>query len=87
MERSNRCTKCNDKKTSKMLKSSTLKFHRRYKGYWGNKRGRKNRRRNTKFLQDLYLEDSPHRERDLIGRIVDLDLISLFPQIGARIME
>jgi hypothetical protein len=29
----------------------------------------------------------PHKERDLIGGKVDLDLLSLFPQIGARIIE
>ena len=57
------------------------------KAIGGNKRGRTNKRRNTKFLQDLDLVDSPHKERDLIGQDVDLDLLSLFPQIGARIME
>jgi hypothetical protein len=29
---------------------------------------------------------SPHKERDLIGEDVDLDLLSLFPQENARIM-
>jgi hypothetical protein len=52
----------------------------------GNKRGRRNKRRNTKFLEDLEKVDSPHKERDLIGQDVDVDLLSLFPQIGARIM-
>ncbi len=40
-----------------------------------------------KILQDLDLVDSTHKERDLIGQDVDLDLLSLFPQMGARIME
>ena len=70
-----------------MLKYFSLKSQQSYKSYWGNKRGRTNRRRNTKFLQDLDLVDSPHKERDLIGQDVDVDLLSLFPQIGARIME
>src|SRR5215217_468456 len=84
VENSNRCTKCNGKNTTKMLKSFSLKFQQRYKNYWGNKRGRTNKRRNTKFLQDLDLEDSPHKERDLIGRNVDLDLLFLFPQKDSR---
>jgi hypothetical protein len=52
-----------------------------------NKRRRTNKRRNTKFFQDLDLVDSPHKERNLIGQDIDPDLLSLFPQIGARIME
>jgi hypothetical protein len=59
-----------------MLKYFSLKFQQSYKSYWG-KRGRTNRRRNTKFLQDLDLVDSPHKERDLIGEDVDLDLLYL----------
>ena len=51
----------------------------------GNKRGRI--KEIYKELQDLDLEGSPHKERDLIGEDVDLDLLSLFPQMGARIME
>jgi hypothetical protein len=31
--------------------------------------------------------DSPHKESDLIGQSVDLDLLSLSPQMGVRIME
>ena len=69
-----------------MLKYFSLKFQQSYKSYWGNKKGRTNRRRNTKFLQDLDLVDSPHKERDLIGGDVDLDLLFLFPQEYARIM-
>jgi hypothetical protein len=30
---------------------------------------------------------SPHKERDLIGEDVILDLLSLFPQKGERIMD
>jgi len=39
-----------------------------------------------KILQDQDLVGSPHKERDLIGEDVDLDLLSLFPQEYARIM-
>jgi hypothetical protein len=60
-----------------MLKYFSLKFQQSYKSYWGNKRGRTNRRRNTKFLQDQDLVDSPHKERDLIGEDVDVDLLYL----------
>ena len=42
--------------------------------------------KNSKFLQDLDLEDSPHKERDLIGEDVDLDLLYLFSQRDSRIM-
>ena len=56
MENSNRCTKCNGKNTTKMLKYFSLKFQQSYKSYWGNKRGRTKRMRNTKFLfQELDL--------------------------------
>ena len=71
-------------RTLKVLKSFTHKFHQSYKSYWGNKRGRT--KENTKFLQDLDLVGSPHKERDLIGEDVDLDLLYLFSQIDARIM-
>ena len=37
-------------------------------------------------LQDLDPKGSPHLEEELIGGNVDLDLLSLFPQICARIM-
>ena len=40
-----------------------------------------------KELQDLDQICSPHLERIWIGGNVDLDLLSLFPQMGARIME
>jgi hypothetical protein len=39
-----------------------------------------------KELQDLDPIGSPHIEEILIGRNVDLDLLSLFPQEDARIM-
>ena len=48
-------------------------------------RGRTNRK-STQEIQDLDLEGSPHKERDLIGEDVDLDLLSLFPQKDARFM-
>jgi hypothetical protein len=40
-----------------------------------------------KELKDLYLVCSPHLERILNGGNVDLDLLSLFPQMRATIME
>ena len=48
-------------------------------------RGRTNRK-STQEFQDLDLDGSPHKERDLIGEDVDLDLLSLFPQKDARII-
>jgi hypothetical protein len=50
VEKSNRCTKCNDK-------SLTLEFHQSYKTYLRNKSGR-TKKEYTKFLPDLDLEDS-----------------------------
>jgi hypothetical protein len=53
---------------------------------WKDMRGR-TRRKSTKELQDdLDPNGSPHIEEKLIGRNVDLDLLSLFPQDLARIM-
>ena len=78
MESSNRCTKCNGK-------SFTFKLHQSYKILWGNKRGRT--KEIHKELQDLDPEESPHKERDLIGENVDLDLLYFFPQMGARTMK
>ena len=49
---------------------------------WGKKRGRT--KEIHKELQDQDLEDSTHKERDLIGRNVDLDLLLLFPQKDSR---
>ncbi len=40
--------------------------------------------KNSKFLQDLDLGGSSHKERDLIGEDVDLDLLYLFSQMDAR---
>jgi hypothetical protein len=40
-----------------------------------------------KELQDLDPLCSPHLEERWIGRNIDLDLLSLFPQRYARIME
>ena len=56
---------------------------------YGEIREEEQRRRftkNSKFLQDLDLEDSHHKEGDLIGEVVDLDLLYLFSQMDARIM-
>jgi hypothetical protein len=52
---------------------------------WRDMRGR-TRRKSTNELQDLDPNGSPHLEEKLIGRNVDLDLLSLFPQDYARIM-
>jgi hypothetical protein len=38
----------------------------------------KTKEENTKFLQDL--DPMPQKEERLIGRIVNLDLLSLFPR-------
>ena len=45
------------------------------KAYGGNKGGRT--KKENQILQDLDLMDSPHKERDLIGEDVDLDLLYL----------
>ena len=68
-----------------MLKSFTLKFQQNNKCLWGNKRGR-TKRRTIKELQELDPLGSPHLEERLIGGNVDLDILSLFPQICVRIM-
>ena len=47
--------------------------------------GRKNKE-NNKRIQDLDPMGSPHKEDGLIGGVVDLDLLSLFPQVEARII-
>jgi hypothetical protein len=48
----------------------------------GEKRGRT--KRNTKSFQDLDQKASPHLEERLIGGMIDLDLLSLFPLIGGK---
>jgi hypothetical protein len=78
VENSNQCTKCNDK-------SLALKLLQSYKMYWENKRGRTKEERTT-FLQELNL-GTPSQRGIFIGRIIYLDLLSIFRQIGARIME
>ena len=40
-----------------------------------------------KELPNLDPNGFPHKEGNLFGEDVDLDLLSLFPQMGARIME
>jgi hypothetical protein len=48
---------------------------------------RKNKEEIHQELQDLDPIGSPHLEEKVIGGNVDLDLLSLFPQRYARIME
>ena len=52
---------------------------------WRDLRGRT--RRNTKQLQNLDLLGSPHLEKEWIGRMVDLDLLSCFPKDGQESLE
>ena len=52
---------------------------------WRDLRGRT--RRNTKQLQNLDLLGSPHLEEELIGGMVDLDLLSYFPKDGQESLE
>jgi hypothetical protein len=47
---------------------------------------RKNKEEIHKELQDLDLMGSPHKEEKVIGKNIDLDLLSRFPQRYARIM-
>jgi hypothetical protein len=47
---------------------------------------RKNKGGNHKELQDLDPIGFPHKEEKVIGRNVDLDLLSLFPQKDSRSM-
>ena len=54
---------------------------------YGGRREEEQRRGTTKEVQELDQLSSPHLEERWIGRIVDLDLLSLFPQKDARIME
>ena len=53
---------------------------------YGGRREKEQRRTQQIELQDLYPKGSPHLEERWIGRNVDLDLLSLFPQRYARIM-
>ena len=43
-------------------------------------------RKTTNESQDLDLVGSPHKEEGLFGGVVDLDLLSFFPQRGERII-
>jgi hypothetical protein len=49
--------------------------------------GRKNKEEIHKEIQDPDPMGSPHKEEKVIGGNIDLDLLSLFPQRYARIME
>ena len=51
---------------------------------YGGRGEEEQRRRTTKELQDLDPLGSPHLEEIWIGGIVDLDLLSLFPQEYGR---
>ena len=44
-------------------------------------------RKTTNESQDLDLVSSPHKEKGLIGGVVDLDLLSLFPKSGQESLE
>jgi hypothetical protein len=52
---------------------------------WRDMRGR-TKEEIHKELQDLDPMGSPHKEEKVIGRNIDLDLLSVFPQRYARIM-
>ena len=73
-------------RTHEVLKSFTPKFHQSYKSLWGNKRGRTKEENNKWKPQDLDPICSTHLEERLIGRIVDLDLLSQIPQKDSRII-
>ena len=66
-----------------MPKSFSPKSHHNNKCYGGNER--KNEEEHEE-LKDLDPRGSPHLEEKVIGGNVDLDLLSLFPQEGARII-
>ena len=51
---------------------------------WMDKGGRT--RKTTNESEDLDVVGSSHKEEGLIGGDVDLDLLSLFPQVQARII-
>ena len=68
---------------ARVLKSFTLKFQQSNKCLWGNKRVR-TRKNSTSESQDLDQKGSPHKEEKVIGRVVDLDLLSLFPKFGQK---
>ena len=72
-------------RTQEVLKSFTPKSHQKQLMLMGDKRGRKKEEKHQE-LQDQDLLGSPHLEERWIGEIVDLDLLSLFPQRYARIM-
>ena len=50
----------------------------------GGRREEEQRRTKQMELQDLDLKASPHLEERLIGGMVDLDLLSLFPLNGGK---
>ena len=69
---------------TKWSKFFTLKSHQRTNAM-GEMGGRT--RKTTNEFQDLDLVDSPQQEERLIGGMVDLDLLSLFPKSGQESLE
>ena len=53
---------------------------------WGEKRGR-TRKNSTNESQDVGPKGSPQKEEKVIGGVVDLDLLSLFPNFGQESLE
>ena len=70
-------------RTHEVLKSLSLKSHQSNKSYGGKW---EEEQREHQELQDLDPQGSPHLEEKVIGGKMDLDLLSLFPQEGARII-
>ena len=71
---------------AQVLKFFTLKFQQSNKCLCGNKRGR-TKKNSTNESQDLDPTGSPHKEEKVIGGVVDLDLLSLFPKFGQESLE
>src|ERR1041385_5423236 len=82
-ENSNRCSKCNGKST-RSAQVPHSQIPPKQQNLWRNMRGRT--RRNTKNSK-IYIHKVPLTKRrvDLVEN-VDLDLLSIFPQKGARII-
>ena len=70
--------------TQEVLKVLHSQISRKQLMLWRKMRGRA--RKQQMNPQDLDLICSPHLEERLIGGDVDLDLLSRFPQEGARII-
>ena len=70
-------------RTQEVLKSFTLKSHKKQLILMGGDE-EEQRRTQQMELQDLDPKGSPHLEERLIGGMVDLDLLSLFPLNGGK---